>query len=494
MWQGGRLHGESGHHGDAWPSTAEQWLVYRVPPVQERGSWGRAFGYLLCGGAPRVASSLPWVVQLVARVVEPRGVPGEQLCQALRFTHAVAFTACVLGQTPVADEHAGTRLIVRQFLDRGGTAPEHLDFYGPAFSSLDTPGELSEPLEFWEVLHGDGGDAQGGCLECRNWHVPRVRTRRGPHQNETGAAHPAEERNALQATSEIREGENFLTLAAAVPQALWPVTTNGPFGGPITTSCHPSNAVWRSGLCPQCHRCFLSATASRVISVGELIIGPEPPGVIVPRCESNPEMLVSFDGGARHASIHNRLPTDGPKGAGAGAALWGPVDATGRRQCLAQATISRPELTNSMTAEAAGLRLGLALAACFGGTLGSLGVLGDNLPVIRQAAANGRVRTPGVWALLEEPILFIAMQSVRCKWYAVRRRYNMTADALATSGTHRAVDDIVAGMRRPTITLWCLPEMPLPSTLVWHPDVLIRAQSEPITTIGLADHPDGPCP
>ena len=244
----------------------------------------------------------------------------------------------------------------------------------------------------------------------------------------------------------------------------------------------------------QCHRCFLSATASRVILAGELIVGPDPPGVIVTRSESDPEMLVSFDGGARHASTHNRLPTDGPKGVGAGAALWGPVDATGRRQCLAQATISRPELTNSMTAETAGLRLGLALAACFGGTLGSLGVLGDNLPVIRQAAANGRVRTPGVWALLEEPILFIAMQSVRCKWYAVRRRYNMTADALATSGTHRAVDDIVAGMRRPTITLWCLPEMPLPSTLVWHPDVLIRAQSEPITTIGLADHPDGPCP
>ena len=65
---------------------------------------------------------------------------------------------------------------------------------------------------------------------------------------------------------------------------------------------------------------------------------------------------------------------------------------------------SLPCLAPSMAAEALGLGAGIAQATHVLGRVVNVGVVGDNLPLMRLAAANGRIRSPGIWEILEGPI------------------------------------------------------------------------------------------
>ena len=85
-----------------------------------------------------------------------------------------------------------------------------------------------------------------------------------------------------------------------------------------------------------------------------------------------------------------------------------------------------------MLGEGAGLGYGLrALLAAVPDHL-EITILGDNLPVIRLGAATGSLRTDGVWAETEGPLMETAYRRWRLRWTAVRRQFNMGADALAT--------------------------------------------------------------
>ena len=158
---------------------------------------------------------------------------------------------------------------------------------------------------------------------------------------------------------------------------------------------------------------------------------PHPPDTCGLNEEAEPPYMLSFAGGARHRSPNSVLPPDGPRAVGAGAALWGIPDERGVRPCVAQLTLSAPNLSCSMMAEAVGLRAAIALATHVLRRPAHIGIVGDNLPVLRLAAANGRVRTPGIWETLEAPLLHVSFNGWKYLWTVVRRAYNTTADALA---------------------------------------------------------------
>ena len=229
-----------------------------------------------------------------------------------------------------------------------------------------------------------------------------------------------------------------------------------------------------------CRKWLLTAVATTDIPAGDLLIGAAPPDVLPGTEREEPDFLMSFDGGARHKAPLVSLPKDGPRAIGAGAAIWGRISQEGVRPCIAQAIVAVPALESSLEAEAIGLKLGMALAIRTLGNIHKLGIVGDNLPVIRFAACNGRIRTPGIWEILEEALTHAAMQGWRCQWYAVRRCYNKAADSLATIGTIEAVNRAVAGNWRPSITLWeANPRNDNPH-LPWHDNRLIRVSDGPI--------------
>ena len=108
-----------------------------------------------------------------------------------------------------------------------------------------------------------------------------------------------------------------------------------------------------------------------------------------------------------------------------------------------------------MTAEALGLRAGLALALRVVGHPGRIEVVGDNLLILRMAVGNGKVWKPQIWQILEQPLLHTAVQGWDCEWIAVRRTYNTAADRLATIGTLSAVEAAVAQANtEPTLRIW----------------------------------------
>ena len=221
--------------------------------------------------------------------------------------------------------------------------------------------------------------------------------------------------------------------------------------------------------CPACRRWLLLAKASCAIAAGDLLRGPKPPDTLPHKMLTEPEYLISFDGGARHRSPNAALPSEGPRAVGAGAAIWGTPNERGLRPCIAQLVASVPSHSSSMAAEAIGLRAGIALAAYTLGRIANIGVVGDNLPVMRLAAGNGRVRSPGIWEILEEPLIHTALNMWQCHWYAVRRSYNGAADTLATLGTLQAVDRAAAALWRPTVSLWeAQPSSHNTRELLWH--------------------------
>ena len=144
-----------------------------------------------------------------------------------------------------------------------------------------------------------------------------------------------------------------------------------------------------------------------------MLHGPQPPRfaqvLLVDIGSLLRHFQISFDGGARHKSFTSELGPNGPRAVGAGAALWGFIEADGRRPCIGQVTLSVPTMACSMRAEALGLRAALALAAHALRQPNAINIIGDNLPILRMAAASGKVRAPGMWEILEAPLLHVSL-------------------------------------------------------------------------------------
>ena len=123
------------------------------------------------------------------------------------------------------------------------------------------------------------------------------------------------------------------------------------------------------------------------------------------------------------------------------------------------------------------------------GRVTNIGVVGNNLPVIRLAAGNGRVRTPGIWEILEAPLSHVATHNWRVSWYAVRRCYNKAADELATHGTHRAVNQAASSSWRPEIHVWVAPALdmgvPDESRFPWHDTWELQFGQNPLAAAGI---------
>ena len=86
-----------------------------------------------------------------------------------------------------------------------------------------------------------------------------------------------------------------------------------------------------------------------------------------------------------------------------------------------------------MTAEAWGLRVATAIALTFSPDLSRLGVLGDNLPIVRYGAGTGRLRRQELDGLLAQPVAQLLAVGVDIDWVPFRRRFNTAADEVATS-------------------------------------------------------------
>ena len=345
-------------------------------------------------------------------------------------------------------------------------------------------------LNPWELL-GSTPDTTHSCSECCEGHEVKAHTWHGSHQQRSAAASAEPARTTLVAASPLADGEKVFTARAPQVPATWPLVVQGPMGLPLRDSLLSDNISWQSSRCPACNHWLLTARASRPIATGEALRAPAPPNTLSLPDPIEPEYQLSFDGGARHNAPNASLDPDGPRAAGAGAALWGPVDGRGRRECIAQITLSAPSLSCSLHAEALGLRAAIALAGLVLGTPQNIRVVGDNLPVLRMAAANGRIRTPGIWELLEAPLMHTALQNWNCKWVAVRRKFNTAADKLATLGTVEAVQMAARREWAQTISLWTKdPLRAPPSAVAWHSQWSVRSVDIPLVELTPPSHHD----
>jgi len=140
-----------------------------------------------------------------------------------------------------------------------------------------------------------------------------------------------------------------------------------------------------------------------------------------------------------------------------------------------------------MIAESAGLRLGIALTLHVLGHPVAIDVIGDNLPVMRVAAANGRIRNDTCWTMIGPPVMHAAALGWSVRWIAVRRNYNKLADLLATRATLSAVRLRANAVSSPRLWVWTHPDFRhAPSSgrpLRWH-DCHAQAADHPLSLDG----------
>lgn len=284
-----------------------------------------------------------------------------------------------------------------------------------------------------------------------------MRTTRLAHPGRAANAEEQRPRAALATTCNTNRGQILFQLRTDTTPALWPLTETGTFGSIITAGVANDNCEWHCGRCAGCGAWTLTATASSPIPAGALLHGPPPPLTIAPRSRDVDGWQVSFDGGARHRSDTTTLDSRGPRAAGAGAALWGPCDERGRRRCVAQVTVALPHLSDSMSAEAVGLRCAISLRRAITDGASSTTIVGDNLPILRLAATTGRLRADPIWQIVEDPVLHTLDHRWQCRWVAVRRMFNKLADRLATRGTLSAVDCRGRNDATPHVWAWVDP-------------------------------------
>ena len=187
-----------------------------------------------------------------------------------------------------------------------------------------------------------------------------------------------------------------------------------------------ANAYWQVRRCHSCDTFTAVLVAASAIAQGEEVTVSEEYHVLG-EYYPPPPLEVTFDGGARDVG--------GIRVAGASAILWGPEDGQGDRSRLRTAFVALPAEQYAQVAEAWGLRLGCQLLDKYDShslPCRSACVIGDNLPVVRYAASQGRLHRPHMQALLEHPLARLALSAWNLSWMAVRRRFNAAADEAAT--------------------------------------------------------------
>ena len=80
-----------------------------------------------------------------------------------------------------------------------------------------------------------------------------------------------------------------------------------------------------------------------------------------------------------------------------------------------------------------------------------LHIAGDNLAVVRFAAAQGKLHDPSHERLIAQPLASLLMKGVIPSWSAIRRRFNSAADRLATTAVRCADQLAKLGRMAPEI-------------------------------------------
>ena len=480
----GRLPGEVGEGDDNGASLPG-------PPVPAKGCYTPC---PFCGKGEAGAEHLAIFCQTVEkawRVIEPgtaqwwlgwidTNTPNQNLHQrALRFNRGLAFLACALGNTALPSEEVGVRMLVQQVTccqqDTGAITDQ--------VQQLETeePEGVQNLREMWQGPRQLFTPGEEICQTCEHHSRRAVNTWHGAHPQRRTACSTHLPTAALIATEEIPADTNAFTLRATRNPACWPEGEQGIFGRPVPDTDLGDNIKWVCNRCRDCGAWRLTAMSTRTIASGDLIRGAPPPNTCQLPETAPPEFKVSFDGGARHKSPNNSLDPEGPRAVGAGAIVWGAPDQQGKREALAQIALAHPGESSSLTAEALGLRVAITLLLRVTQNPTSVDIVGDNLPILRMTASNGKVKAPEVWEILEAPIMQIYTQGWRCNWVAVRRTLNTAADKVATIGTLRSVD-LAANNREspPEIRLWERdPKADTPISWQWFPEYRVERSETP---------------
>ena len=143
------------------------------------------------------------------------------------------------------------------------------------------------------------------------------------------------------------------------------------------------------------------------------------------------DFVVTFDGGAR--DLDGRV-------AGAGACLWGNMEQYGDRRPLAHAFVALPDEQHAQVAEAWGCAAAIKILMAHANCSSRILFAGDNLAVVRFAAAQGFLKRPSMAGPLHTYLSRLSLTGHLSTWIAVRRRHNKAADALATHALSLALD------------------------------------------------------
>ena len=451
--------------------------VYSPCPLCHAGEAGSEHVAVFCPAVRRAWRLLAPAGSTWRLDVQQPGLSVQHKKLIVQFNRGIGFLTCTLARAPAPSIEAAVRLLILQVSQRN---PESLDARcGLALAGDGDDVPDPDNLNAWEWPGARRPNVTcDGCGMLASSR-PRVRTYFGAHGQRRAGASSDRAGATLQTTDRVDAGRTLFALHAATVPAVWPVRPEAVFGQTLTGRDADHNMGWRSFRC-DCGTHWLVAQASRRIEAGALLVGPRPPNTAALPAPGG--MLLSFDGGARRGIGEARLEAGEDPVAGAGALLWSEPDVDGRRRLLARAWVAAPAFRNSMLAEAVGLATGISLIRCFLGFPRPITVLGDNLPLLRLAAATGRLRTDGIWAVVEAALMYVAAHGWNVDWVAVRRHRNCAADAAATDGVR---DALRAGVSSPTVArVWLSAEgasrgWVLPTRLPFLDATVLRGQAPP---------------
>ena len=358
------------------------------------------------------------------RLHKPMARPMADIKVAIAFNRGVTFLACTLSSAATPPREMVIRLLIRQ------TAATRLASMPSADGDLDPADDDPNEADGVSAWLWPGDFCGLPRCDCRHNTGLRVRTWLGRHRDVSHAACENAMHASLETTSACNTGQLLLALASTTRLGRWPARDDAVLGQPMMADKAAANTQHSCSRCNKCGTFWLRFTALKPIGSGRLLTVDDLPTDSILSPPQKQGKLISFDGGARKAR-------DGRVRAGAGAILWSALSPEGKRLPLAAAMAICPQIADSTAAEAMGLALALALAR-YAREPHKLTIIGDNLPLVRFAASNGRLRTDLIWLIAGASLLASAPLLPAVGWEAVRRCFNRGADRIATAAVRAA--------------------------------------------------------
>ena len=275
---------------------------------------------------------------------------------------------------------------------------------------------------------------------------------------------PLDVTKSLVASSRIGSGAILVDLRA--PSAPAPLPPSCPLPVlPRVVDCD-ATARWECDTCRTCGHCMLRLASRRELHPGEEISVDAVPNWLPSRRQWT--LDVTFDGGASAS----------PHCAGSGAVLWAMHPDSGDWLVAAVVAIALPGEHRAPVSEAWAAHAAIvALMSWRGARIAR--VSGDNLAVVRYCNSQGGLMQH-LQAILDGPVTALAVAGWDVEWQAVRRKWNVAADAAATLAKRSALSLSRSALWQPrwgiAVSHWATPlfgPFRVPSEhvldLTWHP-------------------------